>query len=284
MRFLSLAFLLLFAGFMTAYSQSPPDVISRAQKISLLRSSRSEVRDLFWDYDQDILDTSGGSDTFSKDDVSVTVYYSSGGCSEYDDIWDIHEGVAIKIEVSTEEPQPAKAFGLSMSTLEKERAYSDAPKSLVFFSKDKSLAIEMDDEKVQKIILLPSKTTKHHLCDTDAAARFSAKNWFGDSKLTDRRRSNEDLAPAILSVELNSTVLPVFASNKDVRVAVSASYHDDDVITYIYNVSGGKIIGKGPNVTWRLDGLPRGTYTITVGVDDGCGVCGKTNTQTVTIN
>ncbi len=157
MRFLSFAFLVLFAGLMTAYSQSPSNVLARAKNITLLQSTRSEVRDLFWDFDSDVSDTPGDADTFSKGDVSVIVHYSSGGCSDYDDIWDIYEGVAIKIEVSTDEPQPAKAFGLSMSTLEKERAYSDAPKSFVFFSKDKSLAIEMDDEKVQNIILLPSK-------------------------------------------------------------------------------------------------------------------------------
>jgi hypothetical protein len=52
---------------------------------------------------------------------------------------------------------------------------------------------------------------------------------------------------------------------------------------YSYTVTGGKIEGQGVNVTWNLSGVKPGTYTITAGVDDGCGVCGKTITRFVTI-
>jgi len=55
------------------------------------------------------------------------------------------------------------------------------------------------------------------------------------------------------------------------------------VLTYNYTVSGGRIVGTGANVQWDLSGATPGTYTITTGVDDGCGVCGKTDTQTITI-
>ena len=36
-------------------------------------------------------------------------------------------------------------------------------------------------------------------------------------------------------------------------------------------------------MSWDVSGLAPGTYTITAGVDDGCGLCGKTQTQTITI-
>ena len=49
------------------------------------------------------------------------------------------------------------------------------------------------------------------------------------------------------------------------------------------HVSGGRIVGSGANVQWDLSGVGKGTYTITTGVDDGCGVCGKTETKTVTV-
>jgi hypothetical protein len=55
------------------------------------------------------------------------------------------------------------------------------------------------------------------------------------------------------------------------------------VLTYNYTVSGGRIVGQGANVSWDLTGAQPGTYTITAGVDDGCGVCGKTQTRTITV-
>ncbi len=58
---------------------------------------------------------------------------------------------------------------------------------------------------------------------------------------------------------------------------------ENDVLTYNYTVSGGTIIGQGAKVVWDLTGVEAGTYTITAGVDDGCGVCGTTKTETVVI-
>lgn len=68
-----------------------------------------------------------------------------------------------------------------------------------------------------------------------------------------------------------------------VSVATSASDPENDVLTYNYTVSGGRIVGTGANVSWDVAGLAPGTYTITAGVDDGCGLCGKTQTQTITV-
>ena len=66
-------------------------------------------------------------------------------------------------------------------------------------------------------------------------------------------------------------------------VATTATDPENDVLTYNYTVSGGRIVGTGANVTWDLSGARPGSYTITAGVDDGCGICGQTQTQTVTI-
>lgn len=66
-------------------------------------------------------------------------------------------------------------------------------------------------------------------------------------------------------------------------VATTAVDPEGDVLTYNYTVSGGRIIGQGANVSWDLTGAQPGTYTITAGVDDGCGVCGKTQTRTITV-
>jgi hypothetical protein len=68
-----------------------------------------------------------------------------------------------------------------------------------------------------------------------------------------------------------------------VNVTTTAVDPENDVLTYNYTVSGGRIVGQGANVQWDLSGVGKGTYTLTAGVDDGCGVCGKTQTQTLAI-
>ncbi len=71
--------------------------------------------------------------------------------------------------------------------------------------------------------------------------------------------------------------------NRMVSVATRASDPENDVLTYNYTVSGGRIVGTGANVQWDLSSAQAGTYTIVTGVDDGCGVCGRTDTKTITI-
>ncbi len=69
-----------------------------------------------------------------------------------------------------------------------------------------------------------------------------------------------------------------------INVTTTATDQENDVLTYNYTVSGGRIVGTGANVQWDLSGAQAGTYTITAAVDDGCGLCGQTKTQTVTIS
>lgn len=71
--------------------------------------------------------------------------------------------------------------------------------------------------------------------------------------------------------------------NFTIDVATTAVDPENDVLTYNYTVSGGRIVGSGANVQWDLSGVAPGTYTITAGVDDGCGLCGQTQTRTVTV-
>lgn len=68
-----------------------------------------------------------------------------------------------------------------------------------------------------------------------------------------------------------------------VNVKTKAKDKEDDLLVYDYKVSGGRIIGRGKEVIWDLFGERPGKYTITVGVDDGCGICGETVTKTIEI-
>src|SRR4029078_3423213 len=73
------------------------------------------------------------------------------------------------------------------------------------------------------------------------------------------------------------------ADNTQLSVTTTAVDPENDILTYNYTVNGGRVVGTGANVSWDVSGLAPGTYTITAGVDDGCGLCGKTQTQTITI-
>jgi hypothetical protein len=68
-----------------------------------------------------------------------------------------------------------------------------------------------------------------------------------------------------------------------IRITTEAEDKEGDILTYEYTVGAGKIIGQGANVVWDLSGVPVGQYSITAGVNDGCGICGKTMTKTVEI-
>jgi len=71
--------------------------------------------------------------------------------------------------------------------------------------------------------------------------------------------------------------------NQMINVATTAVDPENDVLTYNYTVSGGRVVGTGASVQWDLAGVQPGTYTITTGVNDGCGICGRTDTQTIRV-
>ena len=66
-------------------------------------------------------------------------------------------------------------------------------------------------------------------------------------------------------------------------VATNATDPENDPLVYQYTVSGGTIQGTGANVTWDVSGLRPGTYTLSVAVDDGCGVCGQPRQETIRV-
>ena len=68
-----------------------------------------------------------------------------------------------------------------------------------------------------------------------------------------------------------------------IKVRTEMADPENDVVTYIYEISGGEIVGVGARVIWDLSSVKPGTYRITAGVDDSCGVCGKTVTKEVKV-
>ncbi len=71
-------------------------------------------------------------------------------------------------------------------------------------------------------------------------------------------------------------------ANSQVQLTANASDPDGDTLLYTYSVTGGRIVGEGPNVSWDLSGVTPGTYTSTVEVNDGCG-CVAFSSTTVNV-
>jgi hypothetical protein len=123
---------------------------------------------------------------------------------------------------------------------------------------------------------------------------YFAQFWVG--RRNPRAGEIANLPPNVTSVDLSSTTITLPCppgqtsasgacpdSGRTISVRTTATDPENDVLTYNYTVSGGRVVGTGANVTWDLSGATAGTYTITTGVDDGCGVCGRTDTKTITI-
>lgn len=69
------------------------------------------------------------------------------------------------------------------------------------------------------------------------------------------------------------------------QVEIATTADDVEAAKYVYEVSGGKIIGSGSNVIWDLSGVEPGEYTITAGLDTGhwMGILGQTQTKRVRV-
>jgi len=78
-------------------------------------------------------------------------------------------------------------------------------------------------------------------------------------------------------------VNPDIGSKAQINVTTEYFDPENDVLTFYYQVSGGKIVGQGAKVFWDLTGLTPGTYTIMAGVNDGAGVCGEIKKRKVEI-
>ncbi len=122
---------------------------------------------------------------------------------------------------------------------------------------------------------------------------YIAQLWIGrrDKRESDRVNSPADVTGLTLSDR--TVILPCPAGtkstseacsdNQTISVSTTATDKDNDPLVYNYTVSGGRVVGQGSSVSWDLSGVRPGTYTITAGVDDGCGICGQTKTETVTV-
>lgn len=95
---------------------------------------------------------------------------------------------------------------------------------------------------------------------------------------------NQPPTATLTSSAATATVCPIDASRAQttVQLTTQATDPDGDTLLYTYSVTGGRITGEGPNVSWDLSGVNPGSYTSTVEVNDGCG-CVSFATTTVNV-
>lgn len=174
-----------------------------------------------------------------------------------------------------------------------ESADDEDSTAYIYHSKSLGIALIGDEKEIEKIIFYPSKSSHSKLCDNKKAKKFASdENWFGIDELRRIVDGNgfANVTDLILSAEEITSDCSEKTKNKNrpekvnkISVKAVAVDPENDVVTYNYTVSGGKIVGRGAEVFWDLTGVEPGTYTITAGVDDGCGVCGQTKTKTVIV-
>lgn len=67
----------------------------------------------------------------------------------------------------------------------------------------------------------------------------------------------------------------ISSESQKITVKVIATDSENDIISYKYEVTGGKIIGQGADVIWDLSDVKPAIYKITVCADDGIGCDSK---------
>ena len=288
-----LFFILVMCSFSFAQSRLPE--FDKAKQIKLLQSTREDVKKILAKYESNDED----AEMFTSKNADIEITYSTGDCSDEDseERWNIQQkGKVTLIEISPDETVKIEDLGFNVSNFQKEQKYSNVDDLFIYHNKSFGIAFEVEEDEIDKIFLFPSNSYQSQLCDNKKAKEFySSESWFGNTKLEDRENHISEGGYAnVTDLTLSDDEIIIgcksSAKNKScsagagkISVSTLAIDPENDILTYRYNISGGKIVGEGKEVVWDLRGVEPGTYTITAGVDDGCGVCGQTKTKEVIV-
>jgi hypothetical protein len=224
------------------------------------------------------------SQTFYREDETIDVFYSKGKCEPSDfefiplDAWNVPKDTLVSIEIEPKDKLTARELGIDLGKLRKERPFRDHKNYLVYFDKDLGVAVYLWGDTVSTIRFFPSRSVEGKLCDSDAIGKYFRSN---------KWRFAPQPKPQIVDFNFPAKVLDIQLVRDDSRtvsVNVKAKDPENDVLTYNYKVSAGRIVGTGANVKWDLSGVASGSYSITAAVDDGIGLRGRYITKSITID
>ena len=292
----------------TAFAQSLAYELDKIREIKMLESTRDNVERILTGYkSDDDEDDDSNSQTFSFDKIELEVSYTTGDCSDEadeTDEWNIAKGKVKTIRISFTDPVKFEDLKYDASDLRKEKVYANVESDFVYYDKEKGIAFFTDEEEneqqIEKIYLFPVYKQGSLLCKNEeselAQGFYSKESFFGNIKLEDRVVISCG-HPAVSELNLSANEITASCSatspekNKNcsnsprlINISAKSDMPDDEnYLIFEYRVSGGRIVGKGKDVMWDLSDVKPGKYTITVGVDDGCGICGETKTKTVIV-
>lgn len=277
-------------GFAFAQSRLPEFV--KAKEIKLLESTREDVKRILANYESNDSDT----ESFSTQNADITISYSTGDCSsnENSERWNIPKGKVKFIKIFVYRSVKTDDVGFDFSDFQKETKFENTKNRFIYRNRSLGVALEVFENEVETLFLFPAGNNYSLVCDNETGKEFSAsKSWSEDSELWNStipicknipaKVDNLILSSAEIIIGCNSKNKSCSDSTREISITTEASDPENDVLVYDYKVSGGKIVGQGAKVVWDLWGVELGTYIITAGVDDGCGICGQTKTQTVVV-
>jgi len=264
----------------SAFAQTFSADLAKAKKIKLLEATH-----------QDVTTVLGGDspfntqETFFSESTDIHVLYSSGKCTSEathgvnENDWDVGEGKVGMIFISPKEPLTIDQLGIDYSHFRKEPFYRGRKDHQIYSDKRGGVAITISGDKVGWVVLFPTSARNSLLCNDDKIRKYySKKEWKRDPQ-PKYACILINTPPKIVDLVLEKT------EERSISVGVRATDPENDVLTYVYAVTGGKIVGVGPNVLWDLSDVKPGVYSLTAAADDGSGPgAGKYLTKTVVVN
>ena len=274
---LPVLFLLSFAHF--GRSQSLP-VLNKIKDIRLLVSKREDVSRLMTDHAEFRHSPGKNREWFSLENDNIEFTYSSGECTEEGEEWKVPSDVVTSITIEPKDRLTRESLGLDFATFRKQRTDPQRKRVYVLHNKSRGIAVGVFGERIDALYLFPGSDSHSSLCDKpEVRAYYKSKSW------------TREPIPKKLIIDYNSpahvvglSIIPEEGSSRRFVVLVDSEDPENDILTYRYSISVGTIIGDGRKVVWDLTEAPPGTYKLTAGVDDGCGICGKYISGTVIIN
>ena len=261
----------------TCLAQKIP-VLEKVKDIRLLHSKREDIVRLL-DAESDFPSAPSTGGYFSFETANVEISYATGKCSDKDEEWNVPSGVVTSITIIPKDPLRKESLGIDFSKFRKQRTDPQRKEIYVLYDKPAGIAVGIHGDRVDAIYLFPKSQAYSKLCDNPEVTKYyKSKRW------------TREPIPKNLIIDYNDpanvvglTLTSLVENPRMFDVLVDAVDPENDILTYNYNVTGGRIIGVGRNVTWDLSEVSAGSYKLIAGVDDGCGICGKTITRTVTI-
>ncbi len=279
-----------------AFAQSSFPTLEKVKQLKLLESTRDDILEIL---SNDIFlphDASYHYERFFAEDAIIGVSYSSGKCSEESEDWKIPEWKVTEISISPKDFINIKDVGIDYSKFRKERLHNDYKKLYVYYDKKAGVAILAYGNRVESVMFSPSEKDFPKLCDKpEVKEYYSNKRWLRDPEMKNATYHNFPPASVVgLDLSQDEIIIRCDAvnttqdkncadSNKKIYISTTVVNPMNDVLSYDYRISGGKLVGQGAKVVWDLSGVRAGTYKITAIADSGCGPCGKWMTKTVVV-